>query len=162
MMGKRQAKVERFHVVLGLSAADMTYDAMAPFIGVGSRQRVQQLVVDAVATLPQLAERLGVTGRRHPGRQPGDGHAVDVRDTENTERRNAPRTAARVRQIATAKRLLDHNGGHFLRATEMLSCGHSALYQYMRKYPVDFECLIRERGTIVGRLRHKRRRRRRI
>ena len=72
MIGRR-TKPERLRVVIGLSAAGMTYEEMTRYIGVNSRQRVQQLVVNAVAKLPQLAHSLGVTGRRHPGRLPKDG-----------------------------------------------------------------------------------------
>ncbi len=161
MMIRQRTRVERFRVVLGLSAAGMTYEEITRFIGVGSRQRVQQLVVDAVTELPQLAEHLGVTGRRHPGRRPGDGHAADGRDAENTEKRGAPHTSTRVRHIAAAKQLLAQHGGHYPGATEMLRCGQGALYQYMRKYPNDFESLIRESRMSVRRLHRKPRRRRR-
>ena len=67
MMIGRRTKPERLRVVIGLSAAGMTYDEMARYSGVGSRQRVQQLVVSAVAKLPQLAEGRVVAGARPPG-----------------------------------------------------------------------------------------------
>ena len=162
MMVKRKAKLERLRGVLGLSAADMTYEEMARFIGVGSRQRVQQLVVDAVDRLPQLAERLGVTGRRHPGRRLGDGHPIEPTDMDTAEEKRVPDPTVRARHIALAKQLLDRHGGRYPSATEMLRGGQGALYQYMRKYPSDFERLIREPRISAGRLRRKRRRRRRF
>lgn len=162
MMMKRKAKLERLRGVLGLSAAGMTYEEMTQFIGVGSRQRVQQLVMVAVDTLPQLAERLGVTGRRHPGRRPGDGQPIEPQDADTAEEKRAPNQTVRARHIALAKQLLDRHGGRYPSATEMLRGGQGALYQYMRKYPDDFERLIRERRIRAGRLGRKRRRRRRF
>lgn len=161
-MNKRRAKLERLRGVLGLSAAGMTYEEMTRYIGVGSRQRVQQLVVDAVAKLPELAERLGVTGRRQRGRRPGDGQVIERRAPGAGEQKRAPNPIVHSRHIVLAKQLLDRHGGRYPCATEMLRCGHGSLYQYMRKYPNDFERLNSERRIMAGRLHSKRRRRRRF
>lgn len=160
MIGRR-TKQERFRVVLGLSAAGMTYEEMARYIGVGSRQRVQQLVVNAVAKLPQLAERLGVTGRRHPGRRPKEDHEAEVQSEGATKKPGAPHASVRARHVATARELLNQHGGRYPGATEMMRMGHGALYQFMRKYPHNFERLIRERREGSAQVHRKRRRRRR-
>jgi len=160
MIGRR-TKQERFRAVLGLSAAGMTYEEMARYIGVGSRQHVQQLVVRAVAKLPQLAERLGVTGRRHPGRRPKDDHEADAQREGATRKPGAPHASVRARHVATARKLLNQHGGRYPGATEMMRLGHGALYQFMRKYPNVFERLICERRAGLGQVRRKRRRRRR-
>ena len=152
---------ERFRMVLGLSAADMTYEEMARYIGVGSRQRVQQLVVSAVAKLPRLAERLGVSGRRHPGRRRKEDHEAEMQRVGNSRKPGSPHASVRARHVATARKLLNQHGGSYPGAAEMLRLGHGALYQFMRKYPHDFERLIRERPVSSARLHRKRRRRRR-
>ena len=161
MMIARRTKPERLRVVIGLSAAGMTYDEMARYIGVGSRQRVQQLVVSAVAKLPQLAERLGVTGKRHPGRHPKEDAESEVRREVDVGEPGTPRASVRARHVAMARKLLNQHGGSYPGATEMLRLGHGALYQIMCKYPHDFERLIRERPVSSARLHRKRRRRRR-
>ncbi len=162
MMIEQRTKDERFRVVLGLSAADMTYEEMARYIGVGSRQHVQQLVVNAVSKLPQLAARLGVTGRRQPGRRPIEKHETEVQCKGAASKPGSPYASVRARHIATARQLLDQHGGHYPSATDMLRLGHGALYQFMRKYPSDFERLIHERQTVIRKIHRKHRRRRRF
>ncbi len=161
-MNRHKEKLDRLRGVLGLSAAGMTYQQIGGYIGVGSRQRVQQLVVNAVAKLPQLAERLGVTGQRHPGRRPKEDPEAEVDREGNTRKPGAPRASVRARHIATARKLLNQHGGGYPGATEMLRLGHGALYQFMRKYPHDFERLVRERRVGFGQVRRRRRRRRRF
>ncbi len=144
-MNKHQNRLERFSGVLGLSAAGMTYQQIGSFIGVSSRQRVQQLVVDAVDMLPDLAEHLGVSGRRQPGRRPIDKHEAKVQCKGAASKPSSPHASVRTRHIATAKQLLDQHNGQYPSSTDMLRMGHGALYQFMRKYPSDFEQLIHER-----------------
>lgn len=158
---RRRAKLERLRGVLGLSAAGLTYQQIGGYIGVGSRQRVQQLVVEAVERLPRLARSLGVTGRRHPGRRSKEDHEAEVRGVGNTRKPSSPRASVRTRHMATARTLLNQHGGRYPGATEMMRLGHGALYQFMRKHPHDFERLIRERRVGLGQVRCRRRRRRR-
>lgn len=158
----RIKKHDRFRVVLGLSAAGMTYDEMTHYVGVTTRQRVQQLVVNAVATLPQLAERLNVTGRRHPGRRPKEDPEAQVQREGATIKPRSPQASVQARHVATARELLNQHGGRYPGASEMLRLGLGALYQFMRKYPHAFERLIRERGVGSVAARRKRRRRRRF
>ena len=56
-------RVDRHRIVLGLSAAGVTYQRIAGYLGVGSRQRVQQLLLEAVQTLPALARGASNTPR---------------------------------------------------------------------------------------------------
>jgi len=138
-MMEQKSKNERFRAVLGLSAADMTYDKIASYIGVTSRQRARQVVVEAVAALPELAERLRVTGRRHPGRRPKEDREVATHREKDIAKVRTPRPSVRARHVATARKLLRQHGGRYPGATEMLRMGHGALYQFMRKYPYEFE-----------------------
>lgn len=161
-MNRREERLERLRGVIGLSAAGMTYQQIGGYLGVSSRQRVQQLVVEAVARLPQLARSLGVTGRRHPGRRPKEDQETEVQRDGDTRRSGVPRASVRARHMATARKLLNQHGGRYPGATEMLRLGHGALYQFMRKYSDDFERLIRERPVGLGKVSRRRRRRRRF
>ncbi len=158
----QKTKVERYRVVIGLSAAGMTYDEMARYVGVGTRQRVQQLVLTAVAKLPLLAERLKVTGRRQPGRRSEEDHEAQGPRKNGSTKLTAPRGPVRTQHIDTARELLKHNGGNYPGATEMMRLGHGSLYQFMRKYPHDFEHLKAERSSIAGQRNRKPKRRRRF
>ena len=164
MTNKQAEREERFRVVLGLSAAGITYEDMARYVGVGTRQRVQQLVVSAVDKLPELAVRLGVTGRRKLGRRRKREQAPTTRRTVKTSKRSAPRASSIEKHLATARELLSQNDGRFPGATEMLRSGHGALYQFMRKYPRDFQRLSDERSaaSAESRSRYHRHRRRRF
>ena len=162
MFGKRKARLERLRGVIGLSASGMTYQQIGSFIGVGSRQRVQQLVVEAVERLPEVARDLGVTGRRHPGRRPNEDSDAELQREVLAKKPTSPRPSTRAQHLATAEKLLSEHGGCYPRSTEMLRTGHGALYQFMRKYPSDFELLLNKRRAGSKSVRRKRPRRRRF
>jgi len=147
---RRKAKIERLRGVLGLFAAGMKYKEMARFIGVGTRQRAQQLVVEAVEQLPEVARRLAVTGRRNSGRRRTDAREADVPRAGNPQKSRTPLPSVLARHLATARQLLKQNDGHYPGATEMLRLGHGALYQFKRKYPHEFQRLIGARRARLG------------
>jgi len=161
-INRNQNRIDRLRGVLGLSASGLTYQQIGGYIGVSSRQRVQQLVVDAVALLPQLAVRLGVSGQRHSGRRPIEKSVEAIHFEGNTRKNGSPLASVQARHVATAKQLLKQNGNQYPSATEMLRSGHSALYQFMRKYPHVFQQLISERQKVMPKTHGKRRRRRRF
>ncbi len=161
-MNISQNKMDRLRGVLGLSASGLTYQQIGGYIGVSSRQRVQQLVVIAVNKLPELAKRLGVSGQRHSGRRPLEKNVEAINFEGNASKNSSPHASVQARHVATAKHLLNLNGNQYPSATEMLRSGHSALYQFMRKYPHVFQQLISERQKVIPKIHRKRRRRRRF
>lgn len=74
--------------------------------------------------------------------------------------RGEPRETVRVKHLADARELLNQNGGRYPGAAEMLKSGHGALYQFMLKYPHDFQLLVSENSASSGKtpVRHRRRR----
>lgn len=133
-----QRRVDRHRIVLGLSAAGVTYQHIAAYLGVGSRQRVQKLLLEALQTLPALARELGVTGRWR--RRPAENTCAPVEERAAVAAKGrAPYPSAWSRHIATARRLLAQYGGRYPRHAELMRAGQDALYAYMHKYPSEFE-----------------------